>query len=297
MTFLLATISTYFFLLSNGGIFSREKIPPLDNRKKYVENMNFQPELLVGDTCYINAKIIGIRGEPLESSIEFGNLYYKDKVLVTEKPQGKWIRVSCTNGDVGVLGYVLKKYLSKEKIINTLESKHSKNILSVPDLSIGDTCYINSKMLGVRTEPSDTSIEFEKIYQNDEVIINEILEGKWVKITYNNGDVDVKGYILKKYLSEKKVITTSHTKNNKNILTNESLLVGDTCYVSKYILVVHSEALETSQELSSIYYNYLVTIVKRPNGEWIRIRYMNGDVGVVGYVLKEYLSKTKMSKR
>ena len=207
MASLLIIISTYFLLLSNGGIFSHEKIPPLD-KKNLVKDINFQPDFSVGDTCYVNAKVIGIRGEPLDTSIEFENLYRNYKVIITEKPQDKWIRVSYTNGDVGVLGYVLKEYLSKKKAVITSDNKH-----------------------------------------------------------------------------------------NGNTFTSTVLSVGDTCYVNKYALAVRSEASETSQELDSIYYNYLVTIIECPTSEWVRICYMNGDVGVVGYILKKYLSKTKISKR
>lgn len=80
-------------------------------------NINKIDELSVGDTCYINIGKIGIRGEPSLKSEIHAELYSSNILVVEEICGNKWIRVSHMNQDVGVLGYIDRKYLSKQPIL------------------------------------------------------------------------------------------------------------------------------------------------------------------------------------
>lgn len=84
--------------------------------------------------------------------------------------------------------------------INTNQSKLSNKF------SIGNTYYVSTETLLIRGQPNCKSEPFSELHLDYKVVIEEVRKDKWIKISYTNEDVGSSGYVLKKYLSEKKII-------------------------------------------------------------------------------------------
>lgn len=73
-----------------------------------------RPQLTVGDTCYVTARVLNVRSQPESNGFihaQFGRNY---QVVVLDLPNRNWIHVQYWNGDVGVTGYVSQGYLAKQ---------------------------------------------------------------------------------------------------------------------------------------------------------------------------------------
>ena len=88
------------------------------------------------------------------------------------------------------------------------------------------------------------------------------------------------------------------TKSNIAILSEcdkstEKIGVGDTCYVTTNNLVIRARPVTNSSTPTSLQRNAKVVVREVTNRQWILIDYYDQDVGVEGYVLRQYVSRRK----
>lgn len=88
---------------------------------------------------------------------------------------------------------------------------------------------------------------------------------------------------------------SSHTPSNWTG-TNQirpKLAVGDTCYATVRLLNVRGWPYLTAPAHAQFGPHEPLTILDLPNSEWAHVSYMNGDVGISGYVSQRYVAKKK----
>lgn len=85
-------------------------------------------------------------------------------------------------------------------LTHTLSPKDSKII---GKLSIGDTCYITTNNLALRSRPRATAPSVIYLQRNAKVIIREVLTTQWLLVDYYNQDVGVDGCVPMEYILKK----------------------------------------------------------------------------------------------
>ena len=101
------------------------------------------------------------------------------------------------------------------------EKKEEKAVTSTETKQLNEKKYVSVDTLNFRTEPSSNAKIISQLKINSEVTVTEKTNDEWSKIKYK----DTIGYVSSKYLSDKKVETTSRSEaqsreNKKEETTN-----------------------------------------------------------------------------
>ena len=173
-------------------------------------NVTSEESIKSGDKLYTKSEIqLFLR--PLPNSMKMQTLPLNQEVTVIDIAN-KWVYIAVD----GKNGWVRKDllYLEKqgetkeepkteEKIENNKEEKEQENY-------INKTAYITSDGINFRKEPNTDCEVLKTFLLNAKVTILQE-EGKWYKVKHN----DQIGYVLKTYVSEKKVTVTSRSASSR----------------------------------------------------------------------------------
>lgn len=178
-----------------------------------------QVDLKKGDTTTVKTEV-KLYMRPLINSKIITKLQ-KDKQVVIEQIRGNWAYVSVE----GMSGWArldsLKAKVQQPSQPDNKENDDAKN----ENTTLNKIAYISSTGINFREEPNTDSKVLKVFSQNAKVTILEE-QGTWYKINHN----DQEGYVLKEYVSNKKVEVTSRsaeertkttTKENKTSETND----------------------------------------------------------------------------
>lgn len=179
-----------------------------------------QVDLKKGDTTTVKTEV-KLYMRPLINSKIITKLQ-KDKQVVIEQIRGNWAYVSVE----GMSGWArldsLKAKVQQPSQPDNKENDDTKN----ENTTLNKIAYISSTGINFREEPNTDSKVLKVFSQNAKVTILEE-QGTWYKINHN----DQEGYVLKEYVSNKKVEVTSRsaeertkttTKENKTSETNDA---------------------------------------------------------------------------
>jgi cell wall-associated NlpC family hydrolase len=158
----------------------------------------------IGSTAYTNTEL-QVYLRPLLNSMKIETLKKNQEVTVVDIAS-KWAYVSVD----GKTGWIRTDLLTTKK-----EETKNENTSNNSETSeyLNKTGYITSDGINFREEPSTDSKILKTFLQNAKVTIL-LEEGNWYKIRYN----DQEGYVVKTYVSEKKV-TTSRSSSSRTETT------------------------------------------------------------------------------
>lgn len=176
-----------------------------------------QDEIKIGDKLYTKSELqIFLR--PLLNSMKIDTLNLNQEVTVIDMTN-KWVYISVNEKT----GWIRKDLLTSAKQEESVkEQTQQKNETTEKETNyINKTGYVTSDGINFREEPNTDSKVLKTFLQNAKVTIL-LEEGKWYKVKHN----DQEGYILKMYVSEKKVSITSRgseaREQNTSTVTNIS---------------------------------------------------------------------------
>lgn len=159
------------------------------------ENKNEQETLeniQVGEKLYTKSEL-QVYLRPLPTSMKMEKLAVSTEVTVVDVT-GNWVYVSVN----GKTGWIRKELLTKTKDKN--ENNNKDNDKKPEENNINKTGYINTDGINFR-EKADTDSKVIKTFAANAKVTILKEEGKWYKVKHN----DKEGYVLKTYVSEKKV--------------------------------------------------------------------------------------------
>lgn len=174
----------------------------IDNTKTALDQ-----EIKVGDKLYTNAEL-KMYLRPLPTSMKIDTLSKNQEVTVIDIAN-KWVYIS-VNGKTGWISKTKlitanqKQEQSKQETTNQTKKEETKYL--------NKTGYVTSDGINFRQEPNTDSKILKTFIQNAKVTIL-LEEGNWYKIKHN----DQEGYILKMYVSEKKVEITSRSSETRQV--------------------------------------------------------------------------------
>lgn len=165
---------------------------------------------------------------PLINSSSISTISKEAKVTVIEYKNG-WIYIISSTTSGWIREEKLQENLtssstepnSQGNVPQQVENNTSQNVEN--NTQSNKEAYVNANSLRVRKEATTSSEIVENLSRNEKVIITGEKDD-WYKVTVNNKE----GYILKKYLSDKQVTTTSRsmetdrTESTSDINTKET---------------------------------------------------------------------------
>lgn len=174
-----------------------------------------EQKLKTGDTAIVkNETSLYVR--PLINSMTIASIE-KDKSVTIMEIMNNWayVATNTTNGwiTLDTLASANSQEKSKESTNDNKEetSKTSENEVSE---NLNKTAYISSSGINFRKEPNTDSEILKTFVQNAKItILSE--EGDWYKIQYK----EQTGYVIKTYVSDKKVETTSRSAGERKATT------------------------------------------------------------------------------
>ncbi len=212
-------------------------------------------EVKIGDKLYTNLEL-KMYLRPLPSSMKIDTLVKGQEVTVVDIAN-KWVYISVN----GKTGWIAKNLLmTKEQKQAQEPSKENKKDETK---YLNKTAYVTSDGINFRQEPNTDSKVLKTFLQNAKVTIL-LEEGNWYKIKHN----DQEGYILKMYVSEKKVEVTSRSSESRQTTTKE------TTKTSSEETTIKKETTAQSSKASAI-----VSLAKKYLGS----RYVYGGASPSGF--------------
>lgn len=173
--------------------------------KKDEQTDENQIELKKGDTTTVKTEI-KLYMRPVINSKAITKIQ-KDKQISILEIRNNWAYVNVE----GINGWVKLSTLKSEKQDNkTTQSKENTNT------TLNKTAYISSTGINFREEPNTDSKILKVFSQNAKITILEE-QGTWYKIKHN----DQEGYVLKEYVSNKKVEVTSRSAEERTKTTTD----------------------------------------------------------------------------
>lgn len=181
-----------------------------------------QVDLKKGDTVLAKTEI-KLYVRPLINSKVITKLS-KDKQVVIEQIRNNWAYINIE----GMTGWTRLDSLKAKEQENapTQTDNKGNNDTKKENTTLNKTAYISSTGINFREEPNTGSKILKVFSQNAKITILEE-QGTWYKIKHN----DQEGYVLKEYVSNKKVEVTSRsaeerskttTQNKENVTTNNT---------------------------------------------------------------------------
>ncbi len=176
-------------------------------------------ELQIGTKVYTKSELqIFLR--PLPSSMKIQTLE-KGKELTVVDIANHWVYISLGNK----MGWVKKDLLETKKPepIQKPVEQQPKDEPKPEEKYLNKTAYITSDGINFRQSPDTDSKVLKTFLQNAKVTIL-LEEGKWYKIKHN----DQEGYVLKTYVSEKKVeAVTSRSSSTREISQTANVITSE----------------------------------------------------------------------
>jgi cell wall-associated NlpC family hydrolase len=161
--------------------------------------------IIAGIKAYTNTEL-QVYLRPLLNSMKIETLKENQEVTVIDI-ENKWAYISID----GKTGWIRKDFLTTKQN-ETAESNVSNN--NETSEYLNKTGYITSDGINFREEPNTDSKILKTFLQNAKLTIL-LEEGNWYKVKYN----DLEGYVLKTYVSEKKVTVTSRSSSSRQETT------------------------------------------------------------------------------
>ncbi|MBO5478349.1 MAG: C40 family peptidase [Clostridia bacterium] len=219
-----------------------------------VEEPTNEIEIKIGDKLYTKSELqVFLR--PLLNSMKIETLSKNQEVSVIEVTN-KWVYVSVN----GKTGWIRKELLATTDQNQTGET--SKEDKKEETNYINKTGYVTSDGINFREEPNTDSKVLKTFLQNAKVTIL-LEEGDWYKVKNN----DQVGYILKMYVSEKKVTVTSRssetrTQNTQKVAqtttqTSKTTETTNTNNTSKETLTTTSQSSSKGSQIVALAKKYL----------------------------------------
>lgn len=181
--------------------------------KKDEQTEENQVDLKKGDTVLAKTEI-KLYMRPLINSKIITKIG-KDKQIVILEIRNNWVYVNVE----GINGWVklstLKSAKQDSKTTQTDNKGNDKK--ENTNTTINKTAYISSTGINFREEPNTDSKVLKVFSQNAKITILEE-QGTWYKIKHN----DQEGYVLKEYVSSKKVEVTSRSAEDRTKTTTET---------------------------------------------------------------------------
>ena len=189
-----------------------------DNQDEKTEEN--QIELKKGDTTTVKTEI-KLYMRPVINSKAITKIQ-KDKQITVLEIRNNWVYVNVE----GINGWAKLSTLKKEDNTTTqAENKESSNNDTKKEntTTLNKTAYISSTGINFREEPNTDSIVLKVFSQNAKITILEE-QGTWYKIKHN----DQEGYVLKEYVSDKKVEVTSRSSVERTTTENKTTDIAST---------------------------------------------------------------------
>lgn len=188
------------------GYVLKDYIEVVEVSKEDEVNQTTENEVKIekGNTITINTKT-NLYIRPLINSKVISNIE-KGKTVTIEEIRNGWLYIKSEAGS----GWIRLNNPSTE---NKEENKDENTTSKAEELN--KTAYISSSGINFREKPNTDSNVLKVFAQNSQVTILEEIDG-WYKIKYN----DQVGYVVKTYVSNKKVTTTSRSSVNRTQNTN-----------------------------------------------------------------------------
>lgn len=181
--------------------------------KKDEQTEENQVDLKKGDTTTLKTEI-KVYMRPLINSKTIAKIG-KDKQIVILEIRNNWVYVNVE----GINGWVKLSTLKSAKQDNKTTQTDNKENDKKEDTNatLNKTAYISSTGINFREEPNTDSKVLKVFSQNAKITILEE-QGTWYKIKHN----DQEGYVLKEYVSNKKVEVTSRSAEERTKTTTEN---------------------------------------------------------------------------
>lgn len=172
-------------------------------------------DIQIGDKLYTNIEL-KMYLRPLPSSMKIDALPKGQEVTVVDVAN-RWVYISVN----GKSGWIVKDMLTTQNQQQEEQQEPEKETKKDETQYLNKTAYVTSDGINFRQEPNTDSKILKTFLQNAKVTIL-LEEGNWYKIKHN----DQEGYILKMYVSEKKVEVTSRSSETRTVevakkVTNE----------------------------------------------------------------------------
>lgn len=162
-----------------------------------------EEKLQTGDTAIVkNETSLYVR--PLINSMTIASIE-KDKSVTIMEIMNNWayVATNTTNG-----------WITLDALVNANKEETSKTSENEVSENLNKTAYISSSGINFRKEPNTDSEILKTFVQNAKItILSE--EGDWYKIQYK----EQTGYVIKTYVSDKKVETTSRSAGERKATT------------------------------------------------------------------------------
>lgn len=185
---------------TNGEQLNNTKEQESQDTKENNTNENLIQEIQPGSKLYTKSELkVFLR--PLLNSMKIETLQATQEVVALDTTS-KWVYISVN----GKTGWVQKELLMTESQKQEEQPEPSKENQSQEVKYLNKTAYVASDGINFRQEPNTDSKILKTFLQNAKITIL-LEEGNWYKIKHN----DQEGYILKMYVSEKKVEVTSRS--------------------------------------------------------------------------------------
>lgn len=178
--------------------------------KKDEQTEENQVDLKKGDTVLAKTEI-KLYMRPLINSKAITKVS-KDKQVVIEQIRNNWAYVNVED----VNGWVRLDSL-KVKENNSTQEDNKENNDTKNESTLNKTAYISSTGINFREEPNTDSKVLKVFSQNAKITILEE-QGTWYKIKHN----DQEGYVLKEYVSDKKIEVTSRSSVERTTTENKT---------------------------------------------------------------------------
>ena len=190
------------------------QIDETEDKKEELTEEN-RVDLKKGDTTFAKTEI-KLYMRPLINSKVITKIQ-KDKQIVILEIRNNWCYVNVDNNTN--IGWVRLESLQKEEDNTTTTQSDNKenNDTKKETAPLNKTGYISSTGINFREEPNTESKVLKVFSQNAKVTILEE-QGTWYKIKHN----DKEGYVLKEYVSSKKVEVTSRSAEERTKTTTEN---------------------------------------------------------------------------
>lgn len=181
--------------------------------KKDEQTEENQVDLKKGDTTTLKTEI-KVYMRPLINSKTITKIG-KDKQIVILEIRNNWVYVNVE----GINGWLKLSTLKSAKQDNkTTQTDNKENDKKEnTNATLNKTAYISSTGINFREEPNTDSKVLKVFSQNAKITILEE-QGTWYKIKHN----DQEGYVLKEYVSDKKVEVTSRSAEERTKTTTEN---------------------------------------------------------------------------
>lgn len=219
-------------------------------------------EIKIGDKLYTNIEL-KMYLRPLPSSMKIDALSKGQEVTVLDIAN-KWVYISVN----GKTGWISKSLLitQNQKQEQTKQDPGQPNEDKKDETKyLNKTAYVTSDGINFRQEPNTDSKILKTFLQNAKITIL-LEEGNWYKIKHN----DQEGYILKMYVSEKKVEVTSRSSESRQTTkTQETTQIANEQTTTK-----QETTTATSSKASGV-----VSIAKKYLGS----RYVYGGASPSGF--------------